>query len=197
MGLWGSRWPFSVFLKLQCFVKERGERKPVGGCGLFFVINTLQELSGCPALLWSCHVLYPGGMRRPLENPRGESSRWSDVWRCRHSCFRLVMWPQGPGPAALTHSPSASSTTAGCAVEGRALGASASKESFLPVVTLIEDDSFMDNWKLDFWKSNIYLKENLSYLLPPVKYYGNMSANNLLCVICSNANKQQLGYFLW
>lgn len=43
-----------------------------------------------------------------------------------------------------------------------------------------------------FWKSSVYLKENRSYLLPPVKYYGNMSANNLLCVICSNANKQQL-----
>lgn len=48
-----------------------------------------------------------------------------------------------------------------------------------------------------FLKSSIYLKENRSYLLPPVKYYGNMSANNLLCVICSNANKQQLGHFLW
>lgn len=48
-----------------------------------------------------------------------------------------------------------------------------------------------------FWKSSIYLKENHSYLLPPVKYYGNMSANNLLRVICSNANKQQLGHFLW
>lgn len=61
----------------------------------------------------------------------------------------------------------------------------------------MEDDSFMDNWKLDFGESNIHSKENLSYLWPPVKYYGNMSANNLLCVICPNANKQQLGFFLW
>lgn len=62
---------------------------------------------------------------------------------------------------------------------------------------LLGDESFTDNWKVEFWKRSIYLKENRSYLLPPVKYYGNMSANNLLCVICSNANRQQLGHFLW
>lgn len=51
------------------------------------------------------------------------------------------------------------------------------------MVVLIQDDPCTDNWKLDFWKSSICLKENGCYLLPPVKDHENMSANNGLCVI--------------
>lgn len=40
------------------------------------------------------------------------------------------------------------------------------------------------------------LEKDHFYSPPRVKHSGNMSVSNLLCVICTNANKQQLPHFL-
>lgn len=115
------------------------------------------------------------------------SGRWWDTHRCARACGRPVLSVRQPHPHPHPH------------LSFRPDSAVAPGGACTPRVSslLLGDDSFTDNWKLEFWKRSIYLKENRSYLWPPVKYYGNMSANNLLCVICSNANRQQLGHFLW
>lgn len=146
---------------------------------LFFVINTLQDLSGV-ALPCACSLRQERTvLRGPEVNPAG--GRGSDVSPAATPCYHTQHLAHAlPGrPLAVPPARAPGPQPPGC-----------------PPL-LIEDDSFMGDWKLDFWKHSIYLKENRSYLSPPVKYDGNMSANNLLCVICSNANRQQLGHFLW
>lgn len=83
---------------------------------------------------------------------------------------------------------------------GRALGTSASGVLSTLTVILIQDDPCTDNWKLDFWKSSICLKENRCYLLPPDKDNENKSANNrfgvMVLMLISNCWDTSHGKFL-
>ena len=152
------------------------------GRGLFVVTNTLQELARSCCSLAACHS--PSGRRR-----RWENGRWAPR-RVSHPGAQSpapTSWRRPRGGPHVTHT-----------APGGGLGAPRFRGA-LPS-NLYPDRRRFLHGQLEagiFWKSSVYLKENRSYLLPPVKYYGNMSANNLLCVICSNANKQQLGHFPW
>lgn len=174
-----------IFLKQQYFVKERDEHPSVAVVFCLFVTNTLQELCSWSSLAtWHKKTMLRTATVSPAD---GQPSRGMNSPVCILRCH-----PSGWSPRAPS-----------CAAWGGWMGGWGSSGSlglrvpFPPTIVLIREASPTDDWELDLWKSSICLKENPSYLLPPVKYYGNRSANNLLCVICSNANKQQLGHFLW
>lgn len=102
-------------------------------------------------------------------------------WEPPREIQQMVRCPEAQ--TSLLPSCQVNSSCPAAPLPGMEAGAPAPSTSFPPRFSLIPHDSFTDNWKLGFGKSSIYLKEDHSYLLPPVKDYGNMSANNLFCVI--------------
>lgn len=132
-----------TFFKMQSFVKGKGENLPVG-------VDHKHTPSSEQSCLVSCVCLW---QEKTCRGPGAAPSRWWDTQRCARSWGRPVTSVPRPHPHQhLSFRPH--SRCAGSRVSSLLLG----------------DDSFTDNWKLEFWKRSIYLKENRFYLLPPVKY---------------------------